>query len=567
MKKILTIQVLVMLIFMSACSTEEAKAPEDANPKIASIYNMAFEQELVDQTYEEWLESIAGEDGREVTLRVEDGMLQWSYLGESPWFELFNLNLLKGPSGDDGASAYELYTLYNPNYAGTEEDWVSAYDEMMEVSMSYDLDMLEIMSMLDEILENTQDNSVLTDDEINYYLSNLDEHVTLLIPNDLNEYYNDDLFENECLTSEYDVCYDLEDYPSIYGSEFLDFHGKMGVLSRIEWYSSIISNQVGEYDSTPIVPNRFLSNQNTYIDVEGRNSTSLLLSGTIDSSAIDIPGGFVGAFNFELLIYKDVVNDEIIVESYIDVTSGISFLEFSVGSFHITSSYMSDGDMIDTIYTTKLGPLSEWKTLVVPTDENSIEIIASNGTSIEYFDIDDGVLSIMHSEDWMIESPNYTLGVYDYEGMIYEYDSGLNEFVISLNQLEDIVTIDYLADEPIFSSNEYKVLISFLDGSIVEKVSPDEELENIWIFPRNSSEFYLGGENYKDKTIDDVLVLVTNDLSLIDSFFENEVNYPDLLADSIVEDLYNYVDVFTYDDVVLLSEDNIEVLIQQFYLD
>jgi hypothetical protein len=74
------------------------------------IYNLGVSSELIiDITYEEWLESIKGDkgdqgepgkDGREVTFRVTNDFIQWSY-DSVEWANLISIDLLIGPKGDD----------------------------------------------------------------------------------------------------------------------------------------------------------------------------------------------------------------------------------------------------------------------------------------------------------------------------------------------------------------------------------------------------------------------------------------------------------------------------------
>lgn len=101
--------------------------------KLKQIYNLSVEAEIFSGTYEEWIETVRGpkglpgEDGREITLRVENGYIQWQYIGETNWQNLIEISALKGSSGNDGAnglSAYEIYKLHNPDYSGTEEQWL-----------------------------------------------------------------------------------------------------------------------------------------------------------------------------------------------------------------------------------------------------------------------------------------------------------------------------------------------------------------------------------------------------------------------------------------------------------
>ena len=43
------------------------------------IYQLALASGTVDSTYEEWLDTIKGQDGKEVTFTVEDGWIKWKY--------------------------------------------------------------------------------------------------------------------------------------------------------------------------------------------------------------------------------------------------------------------------------------------------------------------------------------------------------------------------------------------------------------------------------------------------------------------------------------------------------
>jgi uncharacterized repeat protein (TIGR02543 family) len=85
------------------------------------IYELGVEAGLIEMTYEEWLESIRGEDGREVTFRVSEGFIQWQYVGDTGWTDLVALSVLVGPAGK---SAYDLYLDHHPEYLGSEEQWL-----------------------------------------------------------------------------------------------------------------------------------------------------------------------------------------------------------------------------------------------------------------------------------------------------------------------------------------------------------------------------------------------------------------------------------------------------------
>jgi uncharacterized repeat protein (TIGR02543 family) len=108
------------------------------------IYTLTTEAGEFDGTYEEWLESVKGEqgvpgeDGRDIILQVNDGYIQWQYNGDKEWTNLISLEALTGkdglngatgaPGADglDGLSAYEIYKSYHKEYTGTEEEWINA---------------------------------------------------------------------------------------------------------------------------------------------------------------------------------------------------------------------------------------------------------------------------------------------------------------------------------------------------------------------------------------------------------------------------------------------------------
>jgi len=105
------------------------------------IYNLGVSSELiVDMTYEEWLESIKGEkgdqgepgtDGREVTFRVTNNHIQWSYDGVE-WSNLISIDLLIGPKGDDGTDAKQVeFRVNNQNLQWKFVDasvWITLFD-------------------------------------------------------------------------------------------------------------------------------------------------------------------------------------------------------------------------------------------------------------------------------------------------------------------------------------------------------------------------------------------------------------------------------------------------------
>lgn len=69
----------------------------DPDSDISQALLAALNQWLVDN------EAELGEDGREVELRVESEVLQWRYVGEPAWTDLFDLSIFDGADGAPGA--------------------------------------------------------------------------------------------------------------------------------------------------------------------------------------------------------------------------------------------------------------------------------------------------------------------------------------------------------------------------------------------------------------------------------------------------------------------------------
>jgi uncharacterized repeat protein (TIGR02543 family) len=110
---------------------------DDLTSKLREIYALAYESNAIgEMTYEEWLESIRGEDGtdgREVELRISSdgglGYIQWRYVGESLWTNLISLSSLMGESGTDGKNIEIQSTddYLQWRYVG-DLDWINLID-------------------------------------------------------------------------------------------------------------------------------------------------------------------------------------------------------------------------------------------------------------------------------------------------------------------------------------------------------------------------------------------------------------------------------------------------------
>ena len=88
-------------------------------------------------TYEEWLNSIKGAS---IELRVSDSYIQMRYSNQTEWTNLISLEVIKGKSGTDGKSAYEI--AVELGFEGTTEEWLASLKgvEAKEIEFSTDAD-------------------------------------------------------------------------------------------------------------------------------------------------------------------------------------------------------------------------------------------------------------------------------------------------------------------------------------------------------------------------------------------------------------------------------------------
>ncbi|MEC9485515.1 MAG: trypsin-like peptidase domain-containing protein [Candidatus Izemoplasma sp.] len=94
--------IIVLLALILVGCSEDTASNDNINTQIYSIYEIALEADTSDMTYEEWLKTVKGpqgEDGREVSLRVDDGAIQWRYVGDDRWINLVKLTTLTGSDG------------------------------------------------------------------------------------------------------------------------------------------------------------------------------------------------------------------------------------------------------------------------------------------------------------------------------------------------------------------------------------------------------------------------------------------------------------------------------------
>jgi len=110
MKKI---SVVILLLLLAACEPQrvEPEAPELVSLSEFEEVFSTFLSTQEDQTYEEWLAQLQGEQGltgpvgpagREVEFQVSETHVQWRYVGSETWDDLVPFSLITGPQGEVG---------------------------------------------------------------------------------------------------------------------------------------------------------------------------------------------------------------------------------------------------------------------------------------------------------------------------------------------------------------------------------------------------------------------------------------------------------------------------------
>ena len=117
-KIIVTLSIIFSSIFLFACAnnTNNANTPIITD-KQYEIYEAARESGYTG-TYEEWLDSIRGD---EIELSTNATHIVWRYVGESKWKELIKIESLQG---SNGKSAYEI--AVELGYKGSKEEWLNS---------------------------------------------------------------------------------------------------------------------------------------------------------------------------------------------------------------------------------------------------------------------------------------------------------------------------------------------------------------------------------------------------------------------------------------------------------
>ena len=116
---------------MAACTPSTPMSDDEA--QVRAIYEKAVEEGKFEGTYEEWLASIKGEKGDKGDKGDTGAQGEKGEKGDKGDTGAAGADGAKGDKGDkgdtgaagaDGKSAYEIYCEANPEYKGTEEQWL-----------------------------------------------------------------------------------------------------------------------------------------------------------------------------------------------------------------------------------------------------------------------------------------------------------------------------------------------------------------------------------------------------------------------------------------------------------
>lgn len=169
-----------MFIFIAAlslvsCGNSNEQTPDvgsnERNKQMYEIYKLGVEANLVDVSYEDWLESINGTDAQEVMFQVSDGFLQWKREKETTWNNLFDLSSLVGEEEkpeDHTEGLVFTETYYNDEYAYIVSDYFGNDDSIIIPSYFKGLKVVGIGGLSFALGPNANLSSVYIPKEIKY---------------------------------------------------------------------------------------------------------------------------------------------------------------------------------------------------------------------------------------------------------------------------------------------------------------------------------------------------------------------------------------------------------------
>jgi len=611
MKKILLgLVVSLILVTFVGCSKEDA--PD--NDQFFAIYSIAAESGSFDGTYEEWLETVKGpqglpgEDGRDVLLSVNETHILWKYDGESNWTNLVPLVDLIGAKGDkgddgvngsDGADGSEIEIRYSEEKIQWKYIDDTIWLDLLPISVltgsdgadgnngvngNDGVDGREIILQLNgdtlqwkyegdadwiDLIQFSEDsqNLNLTDEEINYLLANYDEDMKSLLPPINLTTLDDQSYDNNCDSTEFEICNTIDNYPMLFGEGYKRYADKQDSVGLISTMMSIISDLMGSYTSEPIVPNQFLSGNSSIANVSGRNNTSVLFEGQLDGSVpVNLPIDI--EFTYNLLMYKNVEENTFYVEGVIDVSGGLYFLDLSTFKTTFLLTYSSDMVVESFIYTTDIVGLDEWITIMIPTMDGS-EIFSTNLDSVEYFKLKNDELSILYSSNWFDSNVDYYFEFYKDNKVVYLYSNEQSEiqYQVPMSAFSGWDQVDFTEDTKLLSDNEFLFDISLsgvsvLDGTILKTPL---ETEPTWILSNDYKHFYNNLDELDVENANNIITMRTNSYAEMQVFIGSTLTYLDTSLWTEQSEVYSELSSYQFMNYQI-SQENTDEAFAKFNL-
>jgi hypothetical protein len=453
------------------------------------------------------LEQITGTNGKEVIFQVSDKYIQWQYIGENSWKNLIELELISGANGIDGIDGREIILQVNGDMLQWKYDGDQSWNDLI-------------------IYNNIYDSYYLSDNEINYILQNYSKDIEDLFPSiDLSS-LSDSPYDNDCQTTEYEICHNSDNYPMIFGEGYEKFVDKEKSTDLLIYAMRSISDLMGTYDSEPIVPNEYLSGSDIFANVAGRNNTSILFEGKLDGSVpVSIPIDL--QFEYQLLIYKSIEDNKIYVEGNIIFGSGFFFWDLEILNTSFLSTYSMNMQLDNFIYTTDVIGPKEWVTIIQPS-VNGVEIYSTNQESLEYFTTRDNYLEIVYSSNWFIESPEYSYELYESHNFIYRSNNviGSLTYEIPFSSIIGWTTVEFTNDSKI-ADNDLSFRIKNNEITLIEDLASESqvELESVWVLANDYISYFNNLGEIDSVNASNTIILRTDSKSNMISFLGSELTY------------------------------------------
>jgi hypothetical protein len=482
-----------------SCTSDSNES--ENNEQIYAIYQLAVSNADFDGTYEEWLESVKGpvgeqgEAGREVSLQVSDGYIQWQYLGESDWINLIDLITLTGSNGADGIDGRDVlfqvadgfiqwkYTdslIWTDLVALEIISGSNGNEVMFQVNNGY----IQWQYLGDETWTNLIDLSMLTGadgiDGIDGVNGTNGREIILQVDGDMLQWkydgddsWTDLVIYNNISDSYYLTDQEINSILQNYADDIINLFPRIDVntLNDIAYDNTCETDDYEICNSSDNYPMIFGEGYEKFVDKQ--NAIDLLvyamttisdLMGTYDSEPI-VPNEYLSGtdalarvegrnntsilfegnldgsipidipidiqFTYQLLIYKSIEDNKIYVEGNINFTSGFLFLNLELSETSFISTYSMNLSLDNFVYTTDIVGFNEWVTIIQPA-AMGVEIYSTNQESIEYFLTTGDHLEIMYSSNWFSDFPDYYYEIYNSDFLIYRLSSISDDLVYEI---------------------------------------------------------------------------------------------------------------------------------------